>query len=934
MKKLLMMLPVLGMIAVSDKTVVAQPRPKAIEELERLAPLPKTSSIQDRAGGLHNKSNIGEFFENRGKLYARTLSQGPSGEFPIGSRKEYIYRINPMVGLPNNVIQGRYTTNEEWEAAGGYHNRDSARVAFSDKPYTWPSTGWPVKDASGNPIFISDQDSYCVYNDSNNTRPMRRLQVNQTGYAFSLKLVEDMIFFKYDIINKSAEEYDSLYFSMYLDMDLGNYSGGVPEYGDDKVGFNRALQLSFFYDDGLSTEWPGGTTGYFGVAMLQTPLVNGVRKGVTDFHYNQYDDDLDRDSVQYGIMSSAASLFGSPLGPRYFHPGSNAPNLHFDDTSTIPTTGLDILANMATGPYTIGPGDTLTFITVMVGGDTRNEIYTNTQRAFDLLAAGYARPKPPDPPRLSVLPGNKKVTITWDNRSENSRDTLTGLYDFEGYRLYKSIDRGQHWDQIDRNQFPNIGPDPVPLATYDRINGIGDDKGLQYSYIDTAVVNGFEYWYSVTSYDRGDSLVASLESARGNNTESMNLGIAIPRSAAIGRNPVGVSSVSQSGSGNSNVVISVKPNDVPEAGDKTYELRFLPNVSVEKGNLRSSIQAVVDSTTPNTNHTFSLIFLSPTTYRLRDLTSNTILVASGVYTSGIPITVQGLQLTLADTSAAPDQRPEAGDSLLIRIGMKATAAGIEVMPLRPLIYGTTNTTTNGVILSFEPADPIQSITQTVGANALTVTAGVTSVSTIIDQTYKLNVLSAFTDSSGSIKYLKVELRNSVDSLIAGRDSLKSGNTIPGQGFTLTASFSSSAVPTTGTIVQIVTAKQRLLTYEDAFTFTTTGARVDDRRVSSELDRVKVVPNPYLISSQFEQEFGTTRREPIRVLKFNNLPPRCTIHIFSLDGDQVQTIEHNRDNGTEDWNMRGAGGREIAPGVYIYLVKTDTAEKIGRFAVIK
>jgi hypothetical protein len=33
-------------------------------------------------------------------------------------------------------------------------------------------------------------------------------------------------------------------------------------------------------------------------------------------------------------------------------------------------------------------------------------------------------------------------------------------------------------------------------------------------------------------------------------------------------------------------------------------------------------------------------------------------------------------------------------------------------------------------------------------------------------------------------------------------------------------------------------------------------------------------------------------------------------------------------------MRGAGGREIAPGIYIYLVKTDIAEKIGRFAVIK
>ena len=256
MKKLVVIPLFLSVLVGSSIDAVAQHRSKAVEELERLGPLPKVSSIQDRAGGLHNKSNIGEFFENRGKLYARTPSQGPSGEFPIGSTKEYIYRINPMVGIPNNVIQGRYTTNEEWEAAAGYHDRDSARVAFSDKPYTWPATGWPVKDAEGNPIFVSDQDSYCVYNDSNNTRPMLGLQVNQTGYAFSLKLVQDMIFFKFDVINRSSVSYDSLYFGLYLDMDVGNFSGGVPEYADDKVGFNRELQLAFFYDDGLSTEWP------------------------------------------------------------------------------------------------------------------------------------------------------------------------------------------------------------------------------------------------------------------------------------------------------------------------------------------------------------------------------------------------------------------------------------------------------------------------------------------------------------------------------------------------------------------------------------------------------------------------------------------------------------------------------------------------------
>ena len=244
------------------------------------------------------------------------------------------------------------------------------------------------------------------------------------------------------------------------------------------------------------------------------------------------------------------------------------------------------------------------------------------------------------------------------------------------------------------------------------------------------------------------------------------------------------------------------------------------------------------------------------------------------------------------------------------------------------------TTSNGVVIAVSPAAPIQSIAQISGTNPLTVTASVTNAASVVDQTYKLNVLSTFTDSSGTIDYLKIDLRNDADSVIATRDSLRSGDVISVQGFDLSASFSSTAVPVAGTTVQVVTAMQRRLTYEDAYTFTTTGARTDDRKAASELERIKVVPNPYLVSSQYEEEFGALRREPIRLLKFNNLPSRCTIHIFTIDGDNVQTIEHNSDNGTENWNMRGAGGREIAPGIYIYLVKTDIAEKIGRFAVIK
>jgi hypothetical protein len=125
-----------------------------------------------------------------------------------------------------------------------------------------------------------------------------------------------------------------------------------------------------------------------------------------------------------------------------------------------------------------------------------------------------------------------------------------------------------------------------------------------------------------------------------------------------------------------------------------------------------------------------------------------------------------------------------------------------------------------------------------------------------------------------------------------------------------------------------------VTYNDSFVFATTVAGAMQTITDADLEKVKVVPNPYIVSSQYEPEFGVLRREPIRALKFNNLPPSCTIYIFNVAGDKIQTIDHNGNGGTETWNMRAAGGREIAPGIYLYLVKTETAQKLGRFAVIK
>ena len=926
----------LALLLGTSVTAHAQARlSKAEEELERLG-LDKPVSIYDRAGGLHNRSNIGLWFENRGKLYPRRVNPAtPCGEFPLGSGKEYIYRANPFVGVPGNVIQGRWRENEEWEAAAGYHNRDSVQVATSDKPYTWPSAGWPVKDANGNPIFVSDQDTYCVYNDSNNTISRLDLAIIQTGYAFSLETFENMIFFTFQVVNNSTRTYDSLYFALYLDMDIGNLEGGVAnEYEDDRVGIDLTEQLVYFYDDGRSVEWPGGTTGQFGWTMLQTPEVNGVEPGITDFHYNIYNDDLDEDSIQYGIMSSAASLYVSSWGPKFFHVGANYPNLHYDDPATIPASGIDLLGYMSSGPYTIMPNDTLTFVTAAVAGESHEELLVSTQRARQLFKGGYIAPRPPDPPVVRAFPGDREVTVMWDNRSESYRDPFTGNIDFQGYRLYKSTDRGQHWDQIDRNQYPQTGEDPVPLGDFDKVDGIGNDRGLQYSYVDTNVVNGFEYWYTVTAYDY-QAGVPSLESGRPRNKDNVNVGVAVPLQDPIGTTPVQTSDVSVTGIGRSNAVWNVQATNVPEAGDRTYDVQFSPLISVARGNPRSIMTVTLDTVLERTSETFALLFTSATRYRAYNLSRGGSTAAPpGTYTSGSPIRFEGLRITITDTSSNPEYRIEAGDSLIIRAGILVHANPDTVLPLRAMEYGTRYSTSNGIMLGADLPYPIRSITQVSGANPVTLVETITDIAAVPDQRYTFRFDSVW--AVEQVTYASVSLRDSMGRKIAGDTYLQTGDYLDaeGQGFLLTMTWDPGNPPEIRTAHEIVSVKQKPATYRDSYRFTTQGATSTPQAVAAELGRVRVVPNPYLISSLFEEEFGVLRREPIRQLKFTHLPPVCTITIFTLDGDKVKVIEHTNGEGVENWDMKSDGGRVIAPGIYIYLVKTESAEKIDRFAVIK
>jgi len=897
--------------------------------------LEKVSSIRDRAGGTHNASSIGLFFENRGKLYPVRITQGPSGEFPINSGKHYIYRINPMVGIPGNVIQGRYIQNQEWEAVGGFQNPDLSQIAFSDKPQTWhPVNGWPVKDANGNPKILSDQDSYCAYNDSNNTVNVLGIQIEQAGYAYGVKFAKDILFFKYLIINKSSNNYDSLYFSLYTDIDIGNVSGGVPEYNDDKIDFIKNKNFVYFYDsDNYSSEWPNGKVGMMGVALLQTPMVNGIQLGLTDMHYNLYLDDRDIDSVQYGIMSSSPSLYNSLFRPDYFHLGSST-TLNFDDPSTIPAAGLDLVANIASGPYTINSGDTLVFITAIVAGETKEELLYSLDQAYKVLQFNFELSKPPVTPTLYSFAGNQQVTLYWNDAAEYSKDSFSGEYDFEGYRVYKSLDKGITWQL---------------LADYDKINDFGLDRGLQYSYTDSKVTNGIEYWYSVTAYDRGGEDLESLESPKGSNPEAINLNSAIPTSNALGRTPVTSGEVS-SLAGNSNYILTPKPIDNESLANGIYEVFFNFTTRTDKGKLRTQIETKITDSSKTKPHHYGIIFKTDTIigtknrwFDIVDLTTGDVLkedntyqprVYPGIRYSANGTVIPGMEFRLYDLNpnAPLDSLPSKNDRLTINYSINAVRNNSDtVLSNRPFSLNQIQSTTDGVILELKPPDIIESVSRIGGADNFEIDFTVDDEAQIVSGMYIISVTNkGFNANNEGIISLLVK-RDTVELSFNNLTNLSTFifNGIEGQ-----VKFPSNNPPSPGNIFSIKTVIPVQPNIKDKYQFKLNAPIISKEIIKQDINKVKVVPNPYVASSLFEPEFGELRREPLRQIQFINLPQECTIYIFTVDADLVKTLNHNSTNGTEVWDLRTEGGREIAPGMYIYVVKAKDAEFIERFAVIK
>ncbi|UCE27747.1 MAG: hypothetical protein JSW52_03050 [Candidatus Coatesbacteria bacterium] len=105
-------------------------------------------------------------------------------------------------------------------------------------------------------------------------------------------------------------------------------------------------------------------------------------------------------------------------------------------------------------------------------------------------------------------------------------------------------------------------------------------------------------------------------------------------------------------------------------------------------------------------------------------------------------------------------------------------------------------------------------------------------------------------------------------------------------------------------------------------------------VTNNLANVKVVPNPYRGSADWEEWSPSGIR--LGRIYFTNLPAECTIRIYTIAGDLVKTIARNdTEYGAEPWDLTGEAGVQVASGIYVYHIEMSGSDEttIGKFAVL-
>ena len=242
---------------------------------------------------------------------------------------------------------------------------------------------------------------------------------------------------------------------------------------------------------------------------------------------------------------------GSELNPHF----DSLEGLEREDAFLSGDEGLDCVLIMSCGPFDLALGEEAPFSFCVIFGEDYDDLVKNATFAQIMYNSHYQGYTPPTRPTVHAVVDHGKVTLYWDDSAESSKDVVTNYADFEGYKIYRSIDGGNTWGSNDKRiyddgdvlvgwrpyaQFDLTAAEDSVLCIYENdecdagenrgrsISGpdphtpwfsLGSDTGFDdirlsqpieidgreynYAFVDSNVVDGMQYTYSVTAYDMG-----------------------------------------------------------------------------------------------------------------------------------------------------------------------------------------------------------------------------------------------------------------------------------------------------------------------------------------------------------------------------------------------------------------------------------------------
>ncbi|GMU96114.1 hypothetical protein [Ignavibacterium album] len=825
----------------------------------------------------------------------------------------------------NNVIFGLYMDSGVGGSAIGRDGipESDDDNAFFDKEaglnlvYTWDKNGNGYKgptgylgysylETPGNPFDLSDNDDDGIVDERRDGGPGQEIIGQQA------------------ILNYVTANYDLNKFRELLG-DVTKrpaYLAGVWWTGDEDLDW-----IAEFHDTGADGVFGTNDTGegdgkptpgepYFD----KTDIDESDQIGLTGFKMNR-------------IRAGAGNPSSEVDQIVFFDDGKQWPKRLYENIFTNPDSafGTPVALNynigflFASGPFILEAGKTERFSLAMGFGQNLRELRTTTKVVQQIYKANYQFAVPPPMPTVQAFAGDGFVTLTWDNAAERAFDPITNENDFEGYRIYRSTDPTFLDPQV---IYTGTGTRPIgngkPIAQFDLKNEIygfsqttvegvayflGEDTGLKHTYTDTTVVNGQKYFYAVCAYDRGvDSVLVYPSENSIAVSQTLRGGIILPKN-----------------------VVEVIPNPpvVGYQGAETFNLVH----SEGRGSGSVDLQVLNSRLVPD-NHTFSIQFyghedsVAAEYYRLVDVTSGDTLFnfgndfdgeGSGPAGSGVlPIikTNRIIQIDSANTglvSANSNAPYKIRYSISYPIGYKRIGFPEDI----DIIFSDTfiDTSVAGV---GAPSKPVKFtvIAKTLqGDQKLKFRFRSTNTSLGLPVNHQ-DYIEILTAPSSQPTQLRPTWRVEVDTT-----GLNGQSVVP---------------PTIGDVYRL-----RLIypfASDDKYTFITKGQSLNSDLAKQQFsEEPYVVPNPYVAAASFEPQRFAVMGRGERKIEFRNLPANCTIRIYTLNGELVQTLKHdgNINKGFVEWNLRNSDQLEIAPGLYIYHVDGgEVGTYIGKFAIIK